>query len=59
MSFLMLELGKFFTMMLMIVIWLAGIVLAQGFNTVWAIFIPPYAWYLVIEKFMILQGWVL
>lgn len=31
--------------------WIAGMVLAQGFwSTSFAIFIPPYAFYLVIER---------
>ena len=33
--------------------WLAGIVLAKGvMSTIAAIFIPPYAWYLVVERAM-------
>jgi hypothetical protein len=39
--------------------WLAGIVLANGaISTTVAICFPPYAWYLVIEKSMILAGLV-
>ena len=38
--------------------WLAGIVLAQGiWKTLFAIGVPPYAWYLVIEKGMLMIGW--
>ena len=34
--------------------WLAGIVLAQGvWGTVFAVCMPPYAWYLLIEHLMI------
>ena len=37
--------------------WLAGIVLAHGFwSTVAAIWFPPYAWYLVVERAMALAG---
>ena len=37
--------------------WIAGVVLAKGFwLTVLAIFIPFYAWYLVVEKIMIAIG---
>lgn len=33
--------------------WLGGIALVKGFwMTVLAIIIPPYAWYLFVEKFM-------
>lgn len=39
-----------------IIAWIAGIVLAKGFwSTLCAIF-PFYAWYLVIEKAMIING---
>ncbi len=37
----------------LIVLWIAGIVLAKGFwLTLLAICIPFYAWYLVIERLM-------
>lgn len=40
------------------VCWLAGFIIAKGFwSTLFAI-IPFWAWYLVLEKFMIAQGWV-
>jgi hypothetical protein len=33
--------------------WLAGTVLARGFwSTTAAVFIPPYAWYLTVERAM-------
>lgn len=32
--------------------WLAGIVLSKGPAVLFAIFLPPYAWYLVVEKAM-------
>ena len=39
--------------------WLAGIVLAKGFlSTIAAIWIPPYAWYLVVERALMAAGWV-
>ena len=42
-----------------IMFWLAGTVLAKGFwNTTAAIFFPPYAWYLIVEKCMVMIGWV-
>jgi hypothetical protein len=44
-------------LLIMVVPWLMGIVLAKGFwSTLFAIF-PPYAWYLVVERFMQLNGW--
>jgi len=40
--------------------WLMGMVLAKGFwLTTLAIFFPPYAWYLVTEKALIVMGWVI
>ena len=39
--------------------WLVGLVLAKGFwLTTAAIFFPPYAWYLVIERAMVAMGLV-
>lgn len=45
--------------MVMIVLpWLAGIVLAKGFwSTAFALF-PPYAWYLLVEHVMTITGFV-
>jgi len=44
--------------MLIVIPWLAGIVLAKGFwSTAAAICVPPYAWYLVIERAMVFMGW--
>lgn len=43
--------------LMFIVSWLAGIVLANGaLSTVIAICFPPYAWYLVMEKVMMMAG---
>ena len=40
-----------------VIIWIAGIVIANGFwSTFFAIFIPIWAWYLVIEKMLIANG---
>jgi hypothetical protein len=40
--------------------WLAGIVLAKGFwSTTAAVCIPPYAWYLVVERIMIVSGFLI
>lgn len=36
-----------------------GVVIAKGFwSTTISIFIPPYAWYLVLEKALMMAGWV-
>lgn len=38
---------------------IAGVVLAHGFwSTLSAVFLPPYALYLVVERLMITLGWV-
>ena len=43
--------------LLLIVSWLGGTVLANGFvSTTVAIIFPPYSWYLVIEKLIIANG---
>ena len=48
-----------FTALLAILLWLAGMVLAQGFwVTVVAVLFPPYAWYLVVERALVIIGWV-
>jgi len=48
---------KHITAMIFGAAWLAGIVLAQGFwLTVAAVFVPFYAWYLVVERVMRLAG---
>ena len=42
-----------------VIFWLAGIVLAKGFwLTSLAICVPPYAWYLVVERGMKVLGWI-
>lgn len=39
--------------------WIAGIVLAHGFwSTFFSIFMPLYAWYLVIEKILYFIGFI-
>jgi hypothetical protein len=45
---------------LSMVMWVAGIVLAKGFTSTFvAIVFPLWAWYLVIEKLLIMIGWVI
>ncbi len=42
-----------------VIVWLMGIILAKGFwLTSLAIFCPCYGWYLVIEKAMIMSGFI-
>lgn len=37
-----------------ILLWLAGLVLAKGLGSIsLAIFVPPYAWYLVVEQVLV------
>jgi len=37
--------------------WIAGVVLAKGFlSTFFAVFIPFWAWYLVVEKLLLIAG---
>jgi hypothetical protein len=36
---------------LAVIIWIAGIIIAQGFwSTAFAVLVPPWAFYLVIER---------
>ena len=39
--------------------WIIGIVLSKGFwSCLFAIGIPPYAWYVVVEKVMLYYGMI-
>ena len=39
--------------------WIAGIVLAKGFwSTAAAIFLPPWGWYLIVERWLQMAGWI-
>jgi hypothetical protein len=43
--------------LIMFVVWIAGVVLAQGFwSTLASVFIPFWAWYLVVERIMQANG---
>lgn len=45
-------------LVLAIVPWLSGLVIAQGFwQTAFALF-PPYAWYLTVQRAMMGLGWI-
>jgi hypothetical protein len=42
-----------------VVAWIAGIVLAKGFwSTFFAVMVPLWGWYLIVEKIMIAQGFI-
>jgi len=50
---------KELTQVAFLLVWLAGAVLAKGFwSTLVAIFIPFWALYLVVERLMMVWGWV-
>ena len=36
----------------MFIAWLAGIVLAKGWYKLLAFLIPPYGWYIIVERIM-------
>ena len=41
--------------LIFITVWVMGVVIAKGFwSTFLAIFIPPWAWYLTVERTMLL-----
>lgn len=45
--------------LVLIVGWIMGIILAKGFwSALFAVIIPFWAWYLLIEKIMISFGWI-
>jgi hypothetical protein len=43
----------------LVVLWIAGVVVAKGFwSTLFSIFVFPWGWYLAVEHFMALAGWL-
>jgi type III secretory pathway component EscS len=43
--------------LILVLLWIAGVVIAKGFiSTLISIFIPFWAWYLIVEKVMSLAG---
>lgn len=47
------------TLLVVVIPWLMGIVLAKGFIQVLAsVLFAPYAWYLVVERLMQLTGFI-
>jgi len=47
--------GDTFVSLILLSSWIGGVVLADGWETLLAIFFPFYAWYLIVEKLM--QTW--
>ena len=46
-------------LLIMCIPWLMGVVLSKGFwSCLFAMCIPPYACYLVVEKVMLFNGWL-
>lgn len=53
------DLAETISALLIGVSWIAGMVLAKGFwSTLAAVCVPPYAWYLVIERGLVMMGWI-
>ena len=53
----MFDFAKLLSSVLFVVSWLAGIVLANGLGQISiATIFPPYAWYLVVERIMLMAG---
>lgn len=52
------HLAELIAMLALLVGWLVGLVLAKGFwSTLCAAFVPPWAWYLVAERWLQVAGW--
>jgi len=50
---------KYATQLILLFVWVYGIILAKGvISTLVAIFFAPWAWYLVVEKIVIMNGWL-
>lgn len=48
---------KYLFVIFMLIMWISGIVIAKGFWSVFfAITFCPYAWYLVIEKLLLINN---
>ncbi|MCK5020126.1 MAG: hypothetical protein KAS32_23935 [Candidatus Peribacteraceae bacterium] len=53
------EFGTGLVLVLIVVPWIAGVVIAKGiWSILAAIFFAPWAWYLTIEHIMKLNGWL-
>lgn len=50
---------KAITSLVLLVAWVAGVVIADGFwSTLCAICVPFWSWYLVVERGLSLVGWL-
>lgn len=50
---------KYVTQLVMIVFWVSGLVIAKGFwSTLAAVCFPPWSWYLVVERLLIVNGFI-
>lgn len=53
------SIGTSFGSVLGALIWMAGVVMAKGFwMTTFAIFFPPYGFYKVTEKILLMLKWI-
>lgn len=52
------QLINYITVMTIVSTWIAGIVIAKGAQTLFAICIPFYSWHLLIERVMQINGWL-
>jgi hypothetical protein len=49
---------KHLVMLVLVVMWVMGVVLAHGWWKLLAFVFPFYSWYLVVEQFMMRLGWL-
>lgn len=53
------RINRTLTMAILTVPWVIGVVLANGFwSTLFAFFIPFWAWYLTAEKWLMINSWI-
>jgi hypothetical protein len=53
------DLVELVAVLAILVAWICGLVLAKGFwSTLFAVCVPPWAWYLVAERGLQLAGWI-
>ena len=52
-------LSEIVLVLIIVISWIAGVAIAKGiFEVIVAILMPPYSWYLVIEKIMMVNGYI-
>jgi len=48
---------RYIAQIIMALIWMTGVVISKGFwSTFFCIVFPPWSWYIVVEKALIIQG---